>query len=652
MNYFFPRPSSALRLVFPCLWLAAGVLSADDLVFKDEAGRTRVRPSPVPAEFVNAWPKEWEDAFWDRGSRAIGILGKEGGYGGTYFENEKAAYPKAMMGYFAGFRNPALDMLQAEDADAKSWNTVTDGFDFFPCFTLKGQMRKFFLFGPQLDPAYRERMKRAAKTWTEKDPLRRPHPFWKGEKQGWTPATMNSWVDVRNTDNLQSMRETSVYLMAEETGNEAVRQLYENRLRAFVTNMYTIGMGEWDSENYHAHTFTAWLNLYDFAKKREVQSLAKAALDAMSTHAAVKYYRGSFNGPTKRDYNNYYRFGGAADAFAFYFGDFGEPPESYHYDTAHILSSAYRPPVAVVELARKNFAKPCEIFAAHAHYDALRQGATQPEEFETTYFGHTFQLGTLDRGTGRGDVNGFKLLAHNSKLGADYFIANATTSPTELGSAKYGNSQVGRMNVGQYRNLAIVLNEPGDSPFLFMAPKAVPHAEEQGVSFLKYERTWIAIHRINLSALAEDSGQTEQLGKKNKELAVNRVLSAKGQGGAKVCGFAVEVGEESTDGDFDAFRKKVLEKAKLDVGALAAGEASYAGSAGSTVKVAFGDRPSVWRNGTPHDWAKHWALYRGADGAESPASLGWKQGALSVNAGGKSFACTVSAEGEVTFGGK
>lgn len=622
------------------LALALAASAAEDLVYKDPQGRARLRPYPVPTDLVSAWPAEWEDAFWERGSRAIGILGKGGGYGGTYFENEKAAYPKAMMGYFAGFRAPALAMLQAEDADARAWNSLTEGIDFFACFTLKGQMRKYFLFGPHLDPAYRERMKRGARLWTEQDPLRRPNPFYKQQKEGWTPESKNSWVDVRNTDNLQSMREIGVYLMAEETGNEKTRQLYEDRLRAFVTNMYAVGMGEWDSENYHAHTFTSWLNLYDFAKKREVQALAKAALDAMSAQAAVKYYRGAFNGPTKRDYNNYYMFGGAADAFAFYFGDFGAPPESYHYDTAHILSSAYRPPAAVVELARKNFAKPVEIFAAHAHYDALRQGAAQPEEFETTCFGRTFQLGTLDRGTGRGDVNGFKLLAHNSARGADYFIANATTSPGNLGSPQYGNSQVGSMNVGQYRNLAIVLNQPGDSPFLFLAPKSATLVEEQGVSFLKYERTWLAIHPINLGAIIEDAVQTEQLSKKRKELAADRILSAKGKGGAKVCGFALEVGEVGTDGDFDAFRKQVLAKAKLDVSGLATGEVAYTGSTGATLKVAFGERPSVWRNGTLHDWTKHWALYQGANGGPSPITLGWKQGTLKVEAGGKTFTRT------------
>ncbi|NEQ07646.1 MAG: hypothetical protein F6K37_17375 [Moorea sp. SIO4E2] len=33
-----------------------------------------------------------------------------------------------------------------------------------------------------------------------------------------------------------------------------------------------------------------------------MKQLAKAALDWMSAAAAVKYYRGGFGGPTKRDY--------------------------------------------------------------------------------------------------------------------------------------------------------------------------------------------------------------------------------------------------------------------------------------------------------------------------------------------------------------
>lgn len=637
-------------LTFLLLTSAALVLpAADDFVFKDDAGRVRVRPYPVPKEFLNDWPKEWEDAFWDRANAAIQANAKGGGYGGTYFENEKAMYPNAMFGYLGGFREPALVALQSEDADAKSWNTVTDGIDFFPCFTLKGQMRKYFLFGPQMDPAYLARMKKAAKTWTEKDPLRRPHPFWKNEKQGWSPGTMNSWVDVRNTDNLQAMRETSVYLMAEETGNESVRQLYKDRIRKYVTNLYHIGMGEWDSANYHGHTFTAYLNLYDFAKDREVQALAKAAMDYFTAVGAVKYWRGSFSGPTRREYgHNTPRSGGAADHLALYFGDYPGTPEHYDRDQTYLITSAYRPPRAVVQLARKAFDKPLELFLAHPAYEALRQGAEAPEFHETRFIARTYELGTLAEGTGFGDVNGFRLTTFSTERGAEFFLANATRDPEAIGAPKYGESQVGRMNIAQYRNVAIVLNAPGDSPFLFQAPKTATATVEDGVVFVRFERTWAALRPVNLAWNGPDAEATAKIaGKKPGE----QVFSARGTGGA-VAGFALEVGEEGTPGDFAAFRKAVRDKSTLDLSAIAEGRVSYAGCQGGSVALQFDPaRPQVWRNGTPHDFATaHRVRIAPAQGGEAPISLGWKQGTLRVQAGGESFACTVDSEGKVSYG--
>ncbi|MFM7717323.1 MAG: hypothetical protein ACKO7A_32840, partial [Microcystis sp.] len=98
--------------------------------------------------------------------------------------------------------------------------------------------------------------------------------------------------------------ETSVYLMAEETGNEATRQLYKSKIKRYVSALYNIGMGEWDSEVYHGHTFAPYLNLYDFAQDTEVKQWAKMALDWLSMAASVKYYRGGWGGPVKRDYGD------------------------------------------------------------------------------------------------------------------------------------------------------------------------------------------------------------------------------------------------------------------------------------------------------------------------------------------------------------
>ncbi len=646
------RPS-----LWPALLLAiilAHTAATDDLVLTDVQGRLRVQPYPVPPELLNPWPDEWEDAFWDHANAAIRKKASPGGYGNTYFENEKRLYPNAMYAFLGGFRQPALKALQEEDNQAKSWNSLTEGIDFFPAFTLKGQMRKYFLFGPYLEPEYRQRMQRGAAKWTAEDPLRRANPFWQQKQGGWTPETMNSWVDVRNTDNLQAMRETSVYLMAEETGNEKVRQLYEDRIRTFVDNLYQVGMGEWDSNNYHGHTLAAYLNLYDFAKNRQVQTLAKAALDYFAAAGAVKYYRGAFTGPNKRDYNHFVAFSGsAADHLALWFGDFGDQqPQDYEADLVHLITSAYRPPQAVVELARKNFPKPVELFLAHASYEALRKGAEKPHYFETTYIGHTFQLGTLAQGTGDGDVNGFRLAAYNSRRGADFFIANATTNADRLGSPQYGNDQVGRMNVGQFRHLAILLNAPGDSPLLFITPKDAQRVDRHGITFLAYEKTWLAIHPVNLGKIAIDEEQTRKINyqwDKNKNAFDDskprhphlQILAAHGTGG-NLCGFALEVGERETHGDFNAFVDAVASRAKLNLAAADDGTVAYTGSDGRTLQVTFGDLPTVVRNGRTHDWTAHTALYANADGGKAPISLGWKTGHLHVEAGGKTFAATIA----------
>lgn len=628
-----------LLVPFLTALMAGAALAADELVFKDAAGRTRVRPYAVPSEFQNAWPKEWEDAFWDRANAAVAANGGDSKFGNTYFENEKAMYPAAMFAFLAGRRESALKALQEEDNQAGSWNKLTDGIDYFPCFTLKGQMRKYFLFGPYLDRAYLTRMKSGAAKWTAKDPLWRPNPYYRGHKEGWTPESKNSWVDIRTTDNLQAMRETSVYLMAEETGNTAVRDLYKGRIRTFVANLYHVGMGEWDSENYHAHTLTAYLNLYDFAKDPEVRSLAKAAMDFFCTTAALKYYHGAMNGPCKRDYNHFTAMHAAANVMWMYFGDTPGTPPRYDRDQVHVIASAYRPPAAVVELAHKNFPLPVEVFEAHARYEALRQGAEGPEQYETTYIGHTFLLGTLARGTQAPDINGFKLVAAHSTRGADFFIANATTEPGKMGSAQYSDAQVGKMNVGQYRNLAVLLNAPGDAPLLFLTPDDMPVETERGVTFFRYEKTWIAVRPINLKIGGASADLTAKLGETGL-----RIMSAQGTAGA-VCGFAMEVGEPDSHGDYPAFRKAVLDKGRLQI--EEDGTAMLTASDGRSLKVRYGPLPTVWRDGKEHDWSQHTALYRNADGGAAPLALGWKEGRLRVESGGKVFECAVSAEGRV-----
>ncbi len=604
-----------------------------------------VRPPLPPTQLRNPWPPEWEKAFNERAEHAIArFAGK--GYGGTYFENEKRAYGLAMTDFLAGHRKKAIDFLQSEDANAQEWNSHTLGIDYFPAFTLKHQMRKYFLLGQFLDADYKKRMFDAAKIWTEQDPLNRPHPNFKDEKgEGWTPFFKNSWVDVRGTDNLRFMRDTSVYLMAEETGNETTKNLYKTKLNEHVQAMYNIGMGEWDSENYLGHSLAPWLNVYDYAKDEEARGLAKAALDWVCTAAALKYYHGALNGPTKRDYYHPVPLEAAANMFALYFDDYVLPLDNPEVDYVHVITSNYRPPQAVVELAHKNFTRPMEMFLAHPTYEHWLPGAAEkPEFFETQYIGKTFLLGSLPTGSPAGiwDVNGLKMLVQNSKRGADYFIPASGNAPEKITTSTNGKD-----TVAQFGPLLLHLNADGKAPFHFFTPPDTKVEQKNGVWFFQMENTWLAIHPLNLNWAGENAAATTEVRKRAPEATI---YSAQGTGD-KFCGYALEVGEAPQS--YEQFRDDVFAKSKVELDDLTVA-AVIRGANGHVMRVQTvpGQLPQIWRDGTLHDWTKHWAPYQGADGGQSPVAEGWKTGAFQVQAGNKSFAGKLSADGKYSFEAK
>lgn len=548
-------------------------------------------------------------------------------YGTTSFESEKRSYPKAMIDLLARNREKAIAFLQSEDADAQS-HSHTLGIDFYSGFTLKGQVRKYFYFGKYLDPAYRQRMKKAMQIFTEFDPLDKYFP----EKRNFWANSIdncNIWVDCRNTDNLKAMREVAVYLFAEETGNEQTRKLYKERIRRNVRTLYQIGQGEWDSENYLGHAVTTYVNLYDFAKDAEVKSLASSALDWYFTSGAVKYWRGAFGGPSKRDYStgNCTWCSLATHELGLYFG---APLKDSNpsADSVHLITSSYRPPASVVALARKQFQKPLELLNSKPTYENWKPGGDNAPQFhETLYFGNTFQLGTLPQGSG-GDWNGFKLLAFNQQRGVDYFIAATGTDPTQIST-----STVGGDNVAQYRNLVIWLNNKPNAPFQFFLPKSVKLETTNSITFIRYEKTWLALTPINLKIEGINQAATEKI----KERYPNdQILTAIGTNSTS--GFALEVGEQETHRSWEQFKQSVLRKSRLNLNQISNGIVSYQGTTGK-IKLQYQEKdlPLVWRNEQFHDWKKHYAVYQNATGNKAPIYQGWKEGKLLVEVGKHKF---------------
>ena len=294
--------------------------------------------------------------------------------------------------------------------------------------------------------------------------------------------------------------------------------------------------------------------------------------------------------------------------------------------------------MAAVNLARKHFARPVEIFSAKPAYDAttsFRQDSA-PEYLETQYIAHTYQMGSLTGGTSTdgGDVNGFKILAFDENDGAVALHATPGSAPEFPGSPMYKEGVVSAENrVAQQENLALWLVKDGKSPWLWVVPQNVRVTERGVFTFLECERTWVAIRPLGASALRQDSKLTARLlaAKKNR-FPNHMVLSSMGNGDS-YCGMAIEVGEKQSHGSFDKFVQAVL-MAEVDVSGLSKGIARYKASDGKHLGIHWNDNAlnlGVWRNGKRRDFADA-ALY------ESPIiNSKWGTGVLEVTTPGAAF---------------
>jgi hypothetical protein len=422
--------------------------------------------------------------------------------------------------------------------------------------------------------------------------------------------------------------------MAEETGNEATRQLYLKKLHRYVNALYQIGMGEWDSEVYHGHSFAPYLNLYDFAKDPEVKRLAKAALDWFSTAAAVKYYRGGWGGPVKRDYGGGNRVlaSSAARTFWLYFGDSPLSPEKPELDSLYLITSSYRPPLAAVALAHKQFPKPVELLSSKPIYENWKPGGDRaPGYWETQYFAQTYQMGSLAGTFADGDVAPFKLMAENTQRGVDYFVVN--TGHEGIRPGKNPGDEI-----GQFRNLLIWLRPGSSVPFNFQLPRSAQIETIQKVTFIKLEKTYLALFPIHLQSLAPPSLINPKFTRAYPQEQLLQALPQEAQ--TPYSGFALEVGDAGTYADFAAFKRAIQGRSQLNLSQLAQGRVTLQGATGDRLQVQYNPEnllPQVTKNGIPFRWQDHFAIYNSQTQTQAPISLGWKQGILKVQAGNYRF---------------
>ena len=179
-----------------------------------------------------------------------------------------------------------------------------------------------------------------------------------------------------------------------------------------------------------------------------------------------------------------------------YFDDLGLKTKGDRDDVHHI-TSAYRPPMAVVELARGQIVKQAELLMTHPTYenwkkdDAGRSGRDYPDFHETFFFGDTYRFGTLVDGNG-GDVSGFAMITENSQRGADYLkighsFDKSTKRAIEKGRtvkrSKFVTSDTGNANVAQYRNIALYVLGKGDADFYMLTAPGAIKEQHDGIQF-------------------------------------------------------------------------------------------------------------------------------------------------------------------------
>ena len=132
----------------------------ESLVRVDDKGRLVAQPHPVRPEEVNPiHSEEWLEDYRRRADLVLRTSLTQGFGFNTYFENEKYTLGQAMARTLAGDTGPGRTALSAKDVQADDWHKHTAGIDYYACFTIKHQMRKYFHFGPLLPPEYLAQMK-------------------------------------------------------------------------------------------------------------------------------------------------------------------------------------------------------------------------------------------------------------------------------------------------------------------------------------------------------------------------------------------------------------------------------------------------------------------------------------------------------------
>jgi len=259
----------------------------------------------------------------------------------------------------------------------------------------------------------------------------------------WNRDDSYNLFSSEGTENHLAMTRPAAYLYA-QIARDSFPAEYPDALqkmevaKGWITDwaktLYTSGLGEWNSSTYAPYGIIGWLALYEGAKDPDVRKVAQAALDYYACEMALHYTQGIVGGYESRNGSGYESVVTGSDYFSWLW--FGESPRKIAWSVGsqnieastavYAAASSYRPPLAAVKLAKKQFPKNVMYYNSKGEYLMNNPGSVK----QTFYIGETYTLGAayLPYGGFTGGDTQFQAWKFVGKVAADLAIASKTAN--------------------------------------------------------------------------------------------------------------------------------------------------------------------------------------------------------------------------------
>ncbi len=477
---------------------------------------------------------------------------------------------------------------------------------------------------------------------------------------------------------------------------------FDGFLKNLTRALYNAGRVEWNSNNYFGHTLNPLLTIYEGAEKcndpngAENKKRAQACLDWMMTEAALHFIDGSQVAADSRAKTASFKpFTGSYYQFTIpYFTDekfktsfspeIWKTKDPTEMEVGFLLSSSYRPPQIVIDMAQRNFPLPVEVQSAKPfyHIDQGRyfnnDGSINGEfpyndwngtnggrrfEFETNWLDKNVTMASAAVGRPNGALGTFseqcmwRIGVTGQVNGARILSGNAGTMTTTAGRSP-------QHEIGQFRNMMMQMikhSNASDNKIWFVVPDSLRQLRATGESdfwdvqaykwvnnslYLQLRNdVFLAVKPYPQPLAVEVSTSTES----ENHSAVTFKWSANELGA-----LLFEIGTATNYTNFTDF--EVVQQSK-SISMVDSSTYSYTSPANNTLKMEYvapgsfkmtpytydtptpnpfspaGSYPKVWGNGEFIDY-QSWDSYRTVFGYDL-ISQPWGSGSLTLNAGGK-----------------